>query len=259
MKICVLIKQVPDSSSVLRIRDDESWVEEDRLVFTASESDSYALEEALLLKEVHGGEVIACTLGPERSRQVLKDALSKGADRGIFLYDESFNNLDCNGLAKVFAKVLEKEHCDLILCGLQADDTGEAEVGPMLAEELQLPHVTMVVQTELLDGGLKVKQELEGGWFRQVETRMPALLTIQSGINKPRYASLRGIMAMKKKELRELTATDLGIPAAKVTPMQTLKRIYLPAKTKETVYLEGAPDEVVAQLVDKLANEAKVL
>ncbi len=259
MKICVLIKQVPDSGSVLRIRGDESWVEEDKLVFTANESDSYALEEALLLKEAHGGEVIACTLGPERSRQVLKDALSKGADRGIFLFDESFNNLDCNGLAKVFAKVLEKAQCDLILCGLQADDTGEAELGPMLAEGLQLPHVTMVVQTELHNGSLKVKQELEGGWFRQVETRMPALLTIQSGINKPRYASLRGIMAMKKKELRELTATDLGIPATELTPMQTLQRIYVPVKTKETVYLEGTPDEVVAQLVDKLANEAKVL
>ncbi len=257
MKICVLIKQVPDSGSVLRIRGDESWVEEDNLVFTANESDSYALEEALLLKEAHGGEVIACTLGPERSRQVLKDALSKGADRGIFLH--SFGNLDCNGLAKVFAKVLEKEQCDLILCGLQADDTGEAELGPMLAEELHLPHVTMVVQTELHNGSLKVKQELEGGWFRQVETRMPALLTIQSGINKPRYASLRGIMAMKKKELRELTAADLDIAATELTPLQTLQRIYLPVKTKETVYLEGAPEEVVAQLVDKLANEAKVL
>ncbi|MCH7851813.1 MAG: electron transfer flavoprotein subunit beta/FixA family protein [Candidatus Marinimicrobia bacterium] len=259
MKICVLIKQVPDAGSVLRIRDDESWVEEDKLVFTANESDSYALEEALLLKEAHGGEVIACTLGPERSRQVLKDALSKGADRAIFLHDESFNNLDCNGLAKVFAKVLENEQCDLILCGLQADDTGEAAVGPMLAQELHLPHVTMVVQTEPLDGGLKVKQELEGGWFRQVETSLPALLTIQSGINKPRYASLRGIMAMKKKELRELSATDLGIPPTELAPMQTLQRIYVPVKTKETVYLEGAPEEVVAQLVDKLANEAKVL
>ncbi|KKL65862.1 hypothetical protein LCGC14_2150760, partial [marine sediment metagenome] len=118
---------------------------------TANESDSYALEEALLLKEAQGGEVIACTLGPERSRQVLKDALSKGADRGIFLYDESFNNLDSNGLAKVFAQVLEKEQCDLILCGLQADDTGEAELGPMLAEELHLPHVTLG-RAEPLDG-----------------------------------------------------------------------------------------------------------
>ena len=142
---------------------------------------------------------------------------------------------------------------------MQADDTGEAELGPMLAEELQLPHVTMVVQTELLNGGLKVKQELEGGWFRQVETKLPALLTIQSGINTPRYASLRGIMAMKKKELRELTAADLVITAVDLDSMQTLHRIYVPAKTKETTYLEGTPEEVVTQLVDKLANEAKVL
>ncbi len=259
MKICVLLKQVPDPGSVLKIGPDETWVVEDNLVFITNESDTYALEEALLIQEARGGEVVVCTLGPERSRQVLKDALSKGADRAVFLHDEAFTSLDSNALAKVFTAALRDDQFDLVLCGLQADDSGEAALGPMLAGGLQLPHVTMVVHTELTDGGITVKQELEGGWFREVQTQLPALLTIQSGINKPRYASLRGIMAMKKKEIREITAADLGISPADLEPLQNLRRISLPVKTKETTFLEGSADEIVAQLVDKLVNEAKVI
>jgi len=259
MKIAVLVKQVPDTQSVLKINADESWVVEDNLVFITNESDTYALEEALLLKEARGGEVVVCTLGPERSGQVLKDALAKGADRALFLQDDSFNQLDSRGAARVFARSLKDERFDLILLGLQADDTGDAQLGPMLAEELDLPHVTLVVQTELLDGQVKVKQELEGGWFQHIEVDLPALLTIQSGINKPRYASLRGIMAMKSKEIKQLTAADLGLDTSDLVPDQTIQRLYVPPKTKETVFLEGAPDEVAAQLVEKLANEAKVL
>ncbi len=259
MKICVLIKQVPHQESVLKINADETWVDEKNLVFITNESDSYALEEGLLLKESQGGEVVACTLGPERAGQVLKDALAKGADRAIFLRDDSFDRLDSQGMARTFAAALKDEQFDLILLGLQTDDIGNAQLGPMLAEELNLPHVTLVVGTELLDRRVKVKQELEGGWFQHIEVDLPVLLTIQSGINKPRYASLRGIMAMKKKELRELTAADLGLNADDLAPDQTLARLYVPPKIKETVFLEGAPDEIVAQLVEKLANEAKVL
>lgn len=259
MKIAVLVKQVPDTQSVLKINAEESWVVEDNLVFTSNESDTYALEEALLMKESLGGEVVVCTLGPERARQVLKDALAKGADRALFLQDDGISQLDSRGMAKAFARALRDEKFDLVLLGLQADDTGEAQLGPMLAEELYLPHVTLVVHTELLDGRVKVKQELEGGWFQHIEVDLPALLTIQSGINKPRYASLRGIMAMKSKELKQLAAADLGLSAGDLIPDQTLERLYIPPRTKETVFLEGTPDEAVAQLVEKLANEAKVL
>ena len=146
MKICVLIKQIPDPASPLRIKADESWIEEDNLVYVTNESDNYALEEALQLKEAHGGEVIAATLGPERSSQVLKDALSKGADRAIHLQDPAWMNLDSLGLANVFAATLEAEKCDLILTGLQADDTGDGQLGPMLAELLQIPQVILVVE-----------------------------------------------------------------------------------------------------------------
>jgi len=154
---------------------------------------------------------------------------------------------------------LKDEQFDLVLLGLQSDDTGDAQLGPMLAEELDLPHVTLVMGTELLDGRVKVKQELEGGWFQHIEVDLPALLTIQSGINKPRYASLRGIMAMKEKELKQLTAADLGLNADDLVPDKIVVRLYVPPKTKDTIFLEGAPEEVVVQLVEKLANEAKVI
>ncbi|UCD37799.1 MAG: electron transfer flavoprotein subunit beta/FixA family protein [Fidelibacterota bacterium] len=259
MKICVLIKQVPDQESVLKINSEETWVVEDNLVFTTNESDTYALEEALLLKESVGGEVVVCTLGPERSSQALKDALAKGADRALFMQDEIFDQLDSQGTARVIAQALREEQFDLILTGLQADDTGDAQLGPMLAEELDRPHVTLVVETELLNGGLKVKQELEGGWFQHIEIDLPALLTIQSGINKPRYASLRGIMAMKSKEIKQITAQDMGLDTSSLIPYHVVKRLYVPPKTKETTFLEGTPDEVVEQLVQRLTNEAKVL
>ena len=259
MKICVLIKQVPHRESVLKIDADETWVVEDNLVFITSESDTYALEEGLLLKESRGGEVVVCTMGPERAGQVLKDALAKGADRALFLQDDSFSQLDSQGAARAFAAALKDEQFDLVLLGLQSDDTGDAQLGPMLAEELNLPHVTLVMGTELLDGRVKVKQELEGGWSQHLEVDLPALLTIQSGINKPRYASLRGIMAMKKKEIKQLTAADLGLNADDLVPDKIVVRLYVPPKTKDTIFLKGAPEEVVVQLVEKLANEAKVL
>ncbi len=259
MKICVLIKQVPHRESVLKINADETWVVEDNLVFITSESDTYALEEGLLLKESRGGEVVVCTMGPERAGQVLKDALAKGADRALFLQDDRFSQMDSQGAARAFAAALKDEQFDLVLLGLQSDDTGDAQLGPMLAEELDLPHVTLVIGMELLDGRVKIKQELEGGWFQHIEVDLPALLAIQSGINKPRYASLRGIMAMKKKEIKQLTAADLGLNADDLVPDKIVVRLYVPPKTKDTIFLEGAPEEVVVQLVEKLANEAKVL
>jgi len=259
MNICVLLKQVPDQGSVLKIQSDETWVEEGNLVFILNESDSYALEEALRMKEKQGGEVVVCTLGPDRATQVLKDALAKGADRAIHIRSEDTMQLDSLSAAHILSAALKEEAFDLILCGLQSDDTGAAQVGPMLAEIMNLPHVTLVVETELLDKQIKVTQELEGGWYRHVEADLPALLAIQSGINKPRYASLKGIMAMKSKEIKTLSIDDLGLDDHSLARNLVLRRIFIPAKTKETQFLEGSPDEMVAALVQKLANEARVL
>lgn len=259
MKICVLMKQVPDKESVLKITPDEKWVAEDQLVFTANECDTYALEEALLLKEAQGGEVVVCSAGPERSTQVLKDALAKGADRAVFLNDPNFLQLDSQGTAKILAEAIRGEAFDLVLCGLQSDDTGDSQLGLLVAEELDLPHVTLVVETAVLDGKLRVKQEQEGGWYQHLEVQLPALLAIQSGINKPRYASLRGIMAMKSKEIKQLGAGDLGAGVAELSVDQNISRVYVPPKVKETQFLEGTPEDMVTQLVDKLDKEAKVI
>ena len=259
MKIAVLIKQVPEAVASLKINASRSWIDETSLSFTTNESDSYALEEALLLKEASGAEVIVCTLGPERAEQVLKDALAKGADRALFLRDELFAQLDAQGAALAFARALIDERFDLILLGLQADDTGEAQLGPALAERLELPQVTLVVETALENGSVRVRQEQENGWFQQLDVTLPALLTIQSGINQPRYAALRGIMAMKSKEIRLLSADDLNLAVADLTPQQTLHDLAVPPKSKETTILEGSSAEMVAQLVEALANEAQVI
>ncbi|MBC8479059.1 MAG: electron transfer flavoprotein subunit beta/FixA family protein [FCB group bacterium] len=258
MKICVLIKQVPDGDSPIRIGGDSVSIHEDGITYTTNESDGYALEEALLLKEAHGGEVVVCSLGAEGAVQVVKDGLAKGADRAIFISDEKLNDLDPMSISRVFAAVLKDENFDLILSGLQSDDTGNAQTGVMLAELLNTSHASMVVGTELLnEKTIKVKRELENGWFQWTELDFPASLTIQSGLNKPRYASLRGIMMMKKKPIQTLTAAD--IEATDLEPLISIRKLYIPQKTKETTFISGTPDEIVTQLIDQLENEIKIL
>ncbi len=258
MKICVLVKQVPDGDSPVVIAEDQISLKNDGITWTTNETDGYALEEALLLKEAHGGEVIVCTIGRDGALQVVKDALAKGADRGIFITDPKFENLDSYGKAKLLAQVLKEENCDLIFSGLQSDNSSNAQTGLILAEFLNTSHASMVVATEWIDETkIKVNRELEAGWFRWTELDFPASLTIQSGINKPRYASLRGIMMMKKKPISTLTAADLNMDDFQ--SVLKIKKLYIPEKTKETVYLSGSTEEIVAQLTDKLENEIKVL
>ena len=259
MKIIVCLKQVPKRDLALRLNEAGTWIKEADLSWEINEPDVYALEEALRLKERLGGEVIACSLGPARVEQVLREALAKGADRALHLLDPAFEGLDAFNTARVLAEALRRESFDLILTGLQSDDHGYAQTGVILAEFLGLPHATIVMQIEVLDGRLKVKRELEAGWFQWVELPLPALLTIQSGINQPRYATLRGSMGAKKKELRRLTLADLGLSAEELRNKQELMRVFFPTKAKRTEFLEGTPEEVAARLVEKLRYEAKVL
>ena len=257
MKICVLMKQVPDKDASLKINPTDFGIDTADLTFVTNESDNYALEEALLLKEAHGGEVVVCTLGPDSSLQVVKDALSKGADRGLFLRDDTFNNLDILSLSKVFAAALKNENFDLIFSGLQSDDVGNGQLGLLIAEHLNTSHASLVMETEMLgDSVIKAKRELESGWFQWTELDCPASLTIQSGINTPRYASLRGIMMMKKKTIDTKSAGDLGLSPSSQT---STTKMYIPEKIKETVYVDGTTDEIVSKLVDIFANNIKVL
>jgi electron transfer flavoprotein beta subunit len=257
MKICVLMKQVPDKDATLKIDATGFGIDTNDLTFVTNESDNYALEEALLLKETNGGEVVVCTLGAESSLQVVKDALSKGADRGLFLRDDAFNNLDILSLSKVFTAALKDENFDLIFSGLQSDDVGNGQLGLLIAEHLNTSHASLVMETEMVgDSAIKAKRELESGWFQWTELDFPASLTIQSGINTPRYASLRGIMMMKKKTIDTKSAGDLGISP---TSQTSTTKMYIPEKTKETVYVDGTTDEIVSKLVDIFANDIKVL
>ena len=257
MKICVLIKQVPDKDSPLTIAEDNLSLVENNITWVSNESDNYALEEALQLKEKHGGEVVACTLGNESARQVLKDAMAKGADRGIFLSDSQFDSLDILSTAKVFASALEDESFDLILSGLQSDDQGNSQLGILIAELLGMSHASLVMGTDVLDDNtIKVKRELEGGWFQWTTLSLPSSISIQSGLNTPRYATLKGIMMVKNKTVDELNGES--VPGLDLSAKVTLKNMYIPEKSKETVFFDGAPDEIVGKLIDVFKNEIKI-
>lgn len=259
MNIVVCLKQVPKKDSILRISADQKWIDERDLSYEMSEADAYALEEALRQKEKHGGEVVVISLGPERVRQSIKEALAKGADRAIHLHDPVFDSAtDALAIARALAGALKDEKCDLIFTGLQSDDYGFAQVGLVLAEMLGLSSATIVMEVQPEEGSVKVKRELESGWFQWVRVPMPALLTIQSGINQLRYATLKGIMAAKKKEIREVKAADLGLTADDLKPSQIIERVYLPEKSKQTEMIEGKPAEVAAKLVEKLRFDARV-
>jgi electron transfer flavoprotein beta subunit len=256
MKIGVCIKQVPAKDAPLAIVEGGAWIRESDIGFETNEPDSFALEEALRLKEKHGGEVVAVSMGPERAKQTIKEALAKGADRGIHVADAEFYKLDPLGAARSLAAAIEKENFDLLLTGLQSDDQGFGQTGVLLAELLGRPHATIIMAIEVLDGHMKLKRELESGWFQWVELPLPAVLSIQSGINKVRYATLKGIMAAKKKEIATVDRKSLGVPDA---PTQRVERIYVPQKTKKTEFITGQPKEVAAKLIEKLRHEARVL
>src|SRR5450631_4845610 len=208
MKILVCIKQVPQKDAPLKLNDAGTWIRED-VSYEVNEPDAFALEEALRQKEKHGGEVVVITAGPARSQQVLREALAKGADRAIHLEDNAFAALDASNTARALAACIKDEKFDLIFTGLQSDDYGYAQTGVILAEILGLPHATIIMQIEKTDGGIRVKRELEAGFFQFVDMPTPAVLTIQSGINKLRYATLLGIKQAKNKPLRKVAMDEV--------------------------------------------------
>jgi electron transfer flavoprotein beta subunit len=254
MKILVAIKQVPERDAPISIAADGKWIDESDLNYTINEPDAYALEEALQLKEKNGGEVVVLCAGPERVTSTLREALAKGADRAIHIEAGDLGERDTLGLAQILADATKAESPDLILTGLQSDDLGLGQTGVVLAELLGIPHATIIMQVEIAGSGVKVKRELEDGWFQHVEMPLPALLTIQSGGNKLRYATLMGIKKAKTKETKTVQA---AAPAS--AQAITLERVYLPEKQKKTEILTGTPVEVAAKLVEKLKFEVRVI
>ena len=221
-----------------------------------AEPDAYALEEGLQLKEKHGGEVVALCAGPARAQQTIREALAKGADRAIHIEEENLASLDTLGVARLLSAAAKPESPDLILTGLQSDDMGYGQTGVVMAELLGLTHSTIIMQAEIDGSKLRVKRELEDGWFQHIEMPLPAVLTIQSGINKLRYATLMGIKRAKTKEIKRLAAGDLGglAPASAV-----IEKVYAPQKTKQAQIFEGDAKAAAAQLVEKLRFEVRVL
>jgi electron transfer flavoprotein beta subunit len=255
MKIAVCIKQVPTREWQPRIDETGRGVREQDASFEMNEPDAYALEEALRLREKHSGEVVVCTAGPARASQVLREALARGADRAIHVEDDRLASIatDSSVIAGALADAVREEAFDLVLTGLQSDDQGAAQTGVILAERLGLPHATIVMDVEVREPTVRVKRELEGGWFQWVVMPLPALLTIQSGINQLRYATLKGIMAAKKKEIRKVAPASL--PAARTS----VAGLDVPRKTKQTQMISGSPSEAAKSLVEKLRNQARVI
>ena len=253
MKLAVCIKQVVTREWQLRVNDEKTWIREADAPFELNEPDAYALEEALRLKEKHGGEVVVCCAGPARATQVIREALARGADRALHVEDDSLAAADAFTAAAALNQAMAEQKFDLILTGLQSDDQGHAQFGPVLAEKLGIPHSTIIMEVNVDGASLRVKRELEAGFFQYVTMPLPALLTIQSGINTLRYATLKGIMAAKKKEIAKVAA-----PAG-LASRQKIVALYAPQKSKQTVMITGSPAEAAKELVRRLREEARVL
>jgi electron transfer flavoprotein beta subunit len=261
MKIAVCIKQVPTREWQPRLNDGKTWIREQDASFEMNEPDAYALEEALRLREKQGGEVVVCSAGPARVQQVLREALARGADRALLVEDDALASADASVTADAMAAAMKDEQFDLVLTGLQSDDQGHAQMGVILAERLGISHSTIIMEVQITDPStgsgqsarLRVKRELEGGWFQWIAMPLPALLTIQSGINQLRYATLKGIMAAKKKEIRKVPL------AAGLEPAQEIVSLSVPLRSKRTHMIAGSPAEAAKELVRRLREEARVL
>src|SRR3954449_3567262 len=258
MKIAVCIKQVPTREWQPRLDDSKTWIREADASWEMNEPDAYALEESLRLREKHGGEVVVCSAGPTRVQQVIREALARGADRALHVEDAALATADAFIVADSLAAAMADERFDLVLTGLQSDDQGHAQMGVVLAERLGVPHSTIIMEVEVAAGGeqggsVRVKRELEGGWFQWITLPLPAVLTIQSGINQLRYATLKGIMAAKKKEIRKV-----AMPAG-LTGKQKIASLYVPEKGKKTQLIAGSPAEAAKELVRRLRDEARVI
>ena len=256
MKIAVLVKQVPGSESVLPINSEKNWIEEESATYVMNPPDNYALEEALIIKEkLNTGEVVVVSMGPSRVQKVIRESLAKGADRGIHIEEQDELLKDPLAIAKLFAQTLREEQFDLIFTGLQSDDTGMGQTGVLLGELLGMPTATLVIETEIHDDAIRVKRELESGWFQWVKLPLPSSISIQSGLNTPRYPSLKGIMGAKRKEIRNIAVSDLNATAQN----QLIKNVFIPQTSKQTEFVEGDSEQVVDRIISILKSDIKVI
>jgi electron transfer flavoprotein beta subunit len=252
MKILVCLKQVPHKDARLEVRSDGQWIQDDNIKFEINAYDTYALEEALRIKDAGEAEVVVVSIGPDRAQQALRTALGMGADRAALIWDDALAATDSLGIAKTLAAFAKTESPDLVLMGLMADDTNYAMTGPMLAELLGIPCATAVMKATQQNGELVVEKELEGGALEVLSIPRPCLLSVQTGINEVRYASLKGIMQAKKKPLDQKGLSDLGLQTSDVEARVTVEKVYTPPKGEGAEIVSGSPDEVAQKLVTKI-------
>jgi electron transfer flavoprotein beta subunit len=250
MKIVAVLKQVAALREGFRIEEGTAEVDPRHLKYRLNEWDDYALEESVRLAETHGGEVVAVTVGESRAEEVLFAAMAKGAHRAIRIGPVDLDLGDVFEVAGGLAAVIAPEEPDLVLCGVMASDDLASSVGTALAHALRLPLAAVVVSVEVGDGRVRVGRELEGGLIQHLSIPLPALLTIQTGINEPRYASMRGIMMARRKEIRTVGADSLDRTPRRPALRATVERLFVPQKTKETRYLTGSPEETADQLLE---------
>ena len=255
MKIAVLVKQVPGSESSLPIKDDQKWIDESVASYVMNPPDNYAIEEALLIKEKLGeGEVVIVSKGPDRIQKVIREGLAKGADRAIHLKEDTMATDPLN-IAKSFSTVLKEENFDLIFTGLQSDDTGMGQTGVLIGEILGISTATLVIETDIKENKIKVKRELESGWFQWVTLPLPASISIQSGLNNPRYPSLKGIMGAKRKEIKVIPENEDN----NQKQFQEIDEIFVPKTDKKTEFIDGDTDKSVTRIIEILKSEIKVI
>ena len=256
MKIAVLVKQVPGSETALPILENQKWIDEEQVSFVMNPPDNFAIEEALLIKERTGdGEVVIVSMGPARVQKVIREGLAKGADRGIHLEEDGQIQTDPLSIAKSISSILMNENFDLVLTGLQSDDTGMGQTGVLIGEMLGMSTGTLAMETDVQNNAIRVKRELESGWFQWVKLPLPASISIQSGLNTPRYPSLRGIMGAKKKEIKVVSPSEHQTDAIS----QSIDKVFVSQTSKQTEMIEGNADSAVTRIIEILKSELKVL
>jgi electron transfer flavoprotein beta subunit len=228
-------------------------IEKTGLVFDINEWDDYGVEEAVRLKEKHGGTVTAITVGSEEADSTLRKCLARGADKGVRLADPKFEGSDGFAIAKVLARSIKNTPFTVVITGTQSSDDGSAVVGPMLAEMLGVSHATMVKKLEINDQVARVRRELEGGLEETVEVKLPAVIAVQTGINEPRYVSIMGIRKAMQKEIKVLGSVDLGLSENEIGEAGSwlkIGKLYVPPVGKQAEFLKGSPDEVATSIAE---------
>ena len=260
MEIAVLLKQVPATESLIEITDDGKSIKTDDIKWVINPYDEFAVEEALQIKEAHGGSVTIISVGPEKTTEAIRTALAMGADKGILINDPAAEGCDGLSTARILAAVLKEAPFDLIIAGQRAVDDDNFQVGPAVAEFLGIPNISMVIKQEIIDAKIRCHGTIDGGTVI-LEAPLPALFTTQRGLNEPRYASLPGIMKAKKKPIDIKTLADIGIEADRIRKSLTrIVAMQIPPERKDGRMITGDSAQAKAvELVRILHEEAKVI